>query len=123
MSSGKKPTVLIVDDEQDVREALADVLNAAGYPSKEAEDGLQALEMIQAGFRPCVVLLDLMMPTMSGREFMAHIAGDADPIPIVVITAASQPEREVDQASDLIRKPFYIEKLLTVVRRYCPCDA
>jgi CheY-like chemotaxis protein len=84
--------VLLVDDDVAIREALAEALVEEGFPVHAARNGREALDWLQEnGERPCVVLLDLMMPVMDGRTFLG-IRG-ADPslskIPVIVVSAES----------------------------------
>jgi CheY-like chemotaxis protein len=82
--------LLVVDDDPAIRETLADLLQDEGYVVMTAINGKEALTRLRAGSaRPCVILLDLMMPVMSGAEFYAEMRSDpalAD-IPVVVISA------------------------------------
>src|SRR3954470_23175677 len=83
-------TVLVVDDDQDIREALCDLLADAGYRAASVANGKEALIYLKSGELPCVILLDLMMPVMDGWEFRRQQQGDPrlSKIPVVVITAA-----------------------------------
>lgn len=80
--------VLVVDDDDDVREILRLQLEAAGYRTRGASNGAEALEEV-ARERPALVLLDMMMPVMTGAEFVARIQDDERlrELPVVVITA------------------------------------
>src|SRR5678816_1869583 len=64
--------VLVVEDDEDVREVLRETLEDAGYPVICAKDGREGLELLRAEPRPCLVLLDLMMPVLSGWQFRAQ---------------------------------------------------
>jgi CheY-like chemotaxis protein len=67
-------TVLIVDDDADSREALAQVVQTQGYQAYQAENGQQALDLIkEVPSSPGLILLDLDMPVMNGREFLSHL--------------------------------------------------
>src|SRR5689334_10355653 len=79
--------VLIVDDDEDVREAVRAVLENEGYRTAEAEDGREALAFVQeAEDKPALLLLDLMMPTMDGWQLRARLSSDPElaAIPIVI---------------------------------------
>jgi CheY-like chemotaxis protein len=115
-------TILIVDDDNDVRRALTELLEEEGYSVAGAANGRVALELMRAGIRPSLILLDLMMPGMSGWEFRAAQLKNARLalIPVVVVTAAST---FIDGAPtlpdiELLRKPFDLDTLLTLVGRY-----
>lgn len=109
--------VLVVDDESDIRQALAEVLASEGYDVIAAGDGQEALEKLRA-LHPRLVLLDLMMPRMNGWEFRQ--AQKHDPavarIPVLIISAFAN-QGDVD-AEGYIEKPFDVEELVSAVRRY-----
>lgn len=109
--------VLIVDDESDIRQAVAEVLAEEGHQVVAAGDGEEALAQIRA-FHPELVLLDLMMPVMNGWEFRAAQKGDPDisEIPVVILSAMGR-EGAID-ADGYIQKPFDLEVLLSAVRRH-----
>jgi CheY-like chemotaxis protein len=110
--------VLVVDDEVDIRQAVAEVLTDEGYQVCSAADGAEALDQLHA-FRPNLVLLDLMMPGMNGWEFRAAQRGDPDPAvaktPVVVLSALGR--EGAIEADAYIQKPFDLEDLLSAVRR------
>jgi CheY-like chemotaxis protein len=116
--------VLVVDDDEDIREALEMVLETNGHPVVSAGDGAEALEYLKREKRrPCVILLDLMMPGMNGFEL--HEALSAEPayagIPIVVITGAGADVEELatPMTSEILRKPFDLHTVLKAVNRHC----
>jgi CheY-like chemotaxis protein len=118
----EEKSVLIVEDDDDVRGALAAFLEGEGYRVLEASDGAEALQELRAG-RVCMVLLDLWMPRMNGWEFRAAQMKDpvlAD-VPVVVITADHAAARK---AADLgvkgyLTKPIEFPQLIDFVGRYC----
>lgn len=116
---GGAASVLVVDDDPDIRDCMADVLESAGYDVRTAANGKEGLEALGHGYRPCVVLLDLMMPVMTGQEFLAEVRrGELSELPVVVVTAAGQ-SVVAPGADELMRKPFDIDKLLAAVERHC----
>jgi CheY-like chemotaxis protein len=114
--------LMIVDDDDDLRNTLADILTAQGYQVAAFGDARAALAALENGPTPFLILLDLMMPGMSGWEFRAAQLEKATlaPIPVVVVTAANALNNGVQSLSDLeiLRKPFDLEALLAVVDRY-----
>jgi CheY-like chemotaxis protein len=109
-------SVLVVDDEVDIRQTVADVLADEGYQVFAAGDGAEALAKLRA-FHPNLVLLDLMMPRMNGWEFRDAQMHDPDvsSIPVVVLSALGPvPTIEADA---FIQKPFELDELLAVVAR------
>ena|SRR5688500_2440861 len=115
-------SVLVVDDDEDIRETVADVLRDAGYTVRVAADGSEALvEMRDCA--PCVVLLDLMMPRIDGWQVVEEMRRDPElaeiPVCIVSAQAALAPATTVA----VLSKPVSIEGLLRVVSAHCHCAA
>jgi CheY-like chemotaxis protein len=115
-------SVLVVDDENDIREAVSELLADEGYEVLGAGDGAEALKQLR-DHHPSVVLLDLMMPVMNGWEFRAAQKGDPDlsRIPVIVLSALGRASG-VD-AEGFIQKPFELDELLDAVRAYAPRPA
>jgi two-component system chemotaxis response regulator CheY len=117
----KKP-VLIVDDDETAREALAAFLEAEGYPVLEAANGREALDQLQRDSIGAI-LLDLMMPVMDGWEFRAAQIRDPDlaRVPVMVITAdASARSRAMSLGvEEYMTKPIQFPRLLQFVARHC----
>jgi two-component system sensor histidine kinase ChiS len=122
-------TVLVVDDDEAIRETVEDVLREEGYNVLLAENGEQALELLSLR-HPSVVLLDLMMPVMSGWEVLEILdeRDDLADIPIVVVSAmcarqdGSDPDprsRNPRGARMYLPKPIDLNHLLSVVGHYC----
>ena len=117
-----RSSVLIVDDDIDIREALLDVLTDHGYAVEAVANGREALDYLQQGARPCLILLDLMMPVMNGSQFRAAQLQDPQlrDLPVLLISAGN----DIDQRSkaldtESMRKPLDLERLLTFVARHC----
>jgi CheY-like chemotaxis protein len=104
--------ILIVDDNPDARETLAIVLELAGYTVRQAENGKVALQMAVQG-RPALILLDLMMPVMSGWELLDALRGDPSlrAVPVVIVSAATSAPSGVP----VLRKPVSVDQLLDTV--------
>ena len=119
--------VLIVDDERDIREMLARVLELEGYDVRCAADGREALGQLRQGERPGVILLDLMMPIMNGWAFRAEQVRDPllAAIPVVVLSGhdAVREAAALLGVSAFLQKPIDIDTLLTVVSRHCTSSA
>jgi CheY-like chemotaxis protein len=113
--------ILIVEDDDDFREAARETLEEEGYWVSCASNGLEALEMLRHEAEPCLVLLDLLMPTMSGWQFRALQMQDPflSRFPVVVMTATSSLEEAAVHADDLLSKPIRVEALLEAVARFC----
>jgi CheY-like chemotaxis protein len=105
---------LVVDDDEDLREALCEALLDEGYDPVGAGDGEQALEKLRDQSAD-IILLDLMMPTMNGWEFRAEMMRDPTlaSIPVVVMTAASRlNHRDELAAQAYLQKPITVKTLL-----------
>jgi chemosensory pili system protein ChpA (sensor histidine kinase/response regulator) len=114
--------VLVVEDDDDIREVLEQLLATEGFRVEVAKDGLDAVEKLRAIPGTSVILLDMMMPNMDGESFLAVLRGTpalAD-IPVVVISGdASARDRANElRAAACLVKPFEIEELLGVVHRF-----
>ena len=122
--AGDAGTVLIVDDDAVNRQVLENHLGLAGYRVVSAASGPQALALIHGGLKPVVVLLDLMMPQMSGYEVCAKLR-ETEPaarLPVIMLTAKTRPD-DLGQAfsvgaNDVIAKPFVAQELLARVRAH-----
>ncbi len=110
--------ILVVDDNRDIRELMAEALMLEGYRLQSAPNGKVALEQARAT-PPDLIVLDLMMPIMSGWEFLEAQRGDPKlaAIPVIVVTAVIDPH--VEFAAELLRKPFDLSTLLATVARCC----
>jgi len=120
--------VLIVEDDPDVRDMLSTLLSMEGFNAVAAEDGLEALHLLRAVRHrapdvPCLVLLDLKMPRLSGHEFRRAQLGDpiVASVPVAVMSGAIdlQQRAEALGAVATVPKPIDCDALLDVVRRYC----
>ena len=114
----KPATILVVDDEPQIRRVLRTTLSAQGYSIVEARDGQEALEKLRET-RPDLVLLDMNMPVMDGLEACRAIRSGSD-VPIVMLTVRSWEKDKVNAldagADDYVVKPFGIQELLARIR-------
>jgi len=112
--------ILIVDDERDYADVLKDRLEFEGFEVDAAYDGLSGLEAVE-GFKPDLILLDIMMPGMDGFEFASALKARGCHLPVVFVTAYgrtfSERERETVGSSPVIRKPFEADELLEVISK------
>ncbi len=113
-------TILIVDDEAQIRTTLRGVLSDEGYRVLDAEDPLKALDLITSQ-RPQLVILDIWMPYMDGIELLEQLKTFAPELPIIVVSGHGTIETAVRAtklgASDFLEKPFSLDTLLRSVRR------
>ena|SRR5579864_8642630 len=115
--------ILVIDDDFDFRESLGYVLSDSGYEVLSATDGEEGLSRLRTGPRPCVILLDLMMPGMNGWQFRAAQMQDAGlrSIPVVVLSGDARAEEEARAlgAEGCLRKPVPLDALLESIARFC----
>ncbi len=120
--------ILIVEDDVDIRDALSCVLNDLGYRTMVAADGRDALELMhRLGWRPAMILLDLMMPVMDGQEFLDTKSLDPclDEIPVVLVTAqpvgavTATKARQMLSVRGILPKPLDLTSLLELINNVC----
>lgn len=116
--------ILIVDDDPDLRGTMKDLLEMEGFPAAAAENGEEALKLLQEKQQPCLILLDLMMPVMDGWEFLEtlkhHYHALFASTPILVISAvADLGGLEQRYNCQVMIKPADIQQLVMVARQYC----
>ena len=123
MQSYSPPCVLVVEDNDDARTAFEAILHQKGFGVVTAGDGDEALQVLRAGLKPRLILLDLMMPRKDGWQFRREQVADPDlaTLPVVVLSGAGQLERRTQQLgiAEYLEKPIDVERLLEVVGRYC----
>jgi CheY-like chemotaxis protein len=114
--------VLVVDDDDELRELIALHLNASGFPTLEAADGVAALKLVHEERPLSLMLLDLRMPRMNGLELLERMRVEnvLDGIPVVVLTGDNQAgiQAIASGARDFLRKPVSPEELVATVHRY-----
>jgi CheY-like chemotaxis protein len=118
-----RPWVLLVDDDEDIRDTIRSLLQLRGFAVDTAADGLAGLErMRQGGALPALVILDFMMPRMNGEEFRA--AQLRDPalagVPVVLLTGAGDATGATRLQVERIAKPIDLQVLFDTVARFCP---
>jgi CheY-like chemotaxis protein len=118
------PLVVIVEDDPDIRELLADVLARRGFTTMAASNGREALDVVhRVGVRPAAIVLDLMMPEMDGEAFLEAKACDLllASVPTMIVTA--QPQRVPDPLPSTVKavlaKPVALSHLLETLRSVC----
>ena len=114
-------TVLVVEDDDGIRESIQGLLEEEGYPVLAASGGREALDILQSNPRPGLVLVDLMMPEVSGWDLIQQVR--ADPrlagIPIVIISAVGKALSPVDGVVDILHKPIDARRLLSTIVQHC----
>lgn len=114
-------SILLVEDDDAIRESVAECLDAEGYAVAMVENGVAGLEWLRRSARPDLVVLDLVMPVMNGAQFLEAVR--ADPalrdLPVVLMTAALPSEQlPVPAADAYLSKPFELDQLLETVARH-----
>jgi CheY-like chemotaxis protein len=117
-------TILIVEDDDTIRESLVDFLGENGYDAQGAVDGQDALTQLQRpGQLPCLIVLDMMMPVMDGEAFREKQLRDPKlaTIPTVVMSAhyAGRSMAEAVDATAFMKKPLDLDEFLQFVHEYC----
>jgi CheY-like chemotaxis protein len=113
--------VLIVEDDEDLREMMAQLLTLEGFQAATVANGREALEYLHEAGKPDVILLDLMMPVMDGWEFRRQQQADPSiaPVPVIVLSALDQNRAATLDATAFLKKPLDFDRLLSLVRAYC----
>lgn len=114
--------ILIVEDDNDLRETIASVLQIEGVTVFTAANGKEALDILRLERpKPCLILLDLMMPVMSGWEFLAERRGrnGLRRIPVVVVSAFNKESVSGAETERVIGKPVNFDLLISIAKQYC----
>ena len=116
----REDSILIVEDNEDFRGLVRAALEQERFTVREASDGREALARLrESGSRHCLMLMDLMMPGMTGWELVAAVR--SDPLlrdnPIILSTAV--PEEAPSGVDAVLQKPFDLDSLVRIVERYC----
>jgi CheY-like chemotaxis protein len=117
-------TILLVDDNEDLRALYGTLLRREGYEVREAENGPEALALLEhATSEPCLLLLDLMMPGMSGADVLEALRqkGRLAKQPVIVLTAGGR-NWDVPEGQLIVRKPVDPRVLISLVRGFCASD-
>lgn len=107
-------TIIVVEDDNDIRELLQDLLEGEGYLVETASNGREGLDKLKTKSVD-LILLDLMMPVLDGRGFLAEYGGSA---PVIVVTAVGERSGLPAGAAGVLTKPLHIEELLTVIKQH-----
>ncbi len=116
-------TILVVEDDFSIRETMREALESEGYHVLTAQNGSEGLEKIRHVPKPCLVLIDMMMPIMNGREFLDVVLADSylAAIPVLVVSAIANADN-TRGAKAYIKKPLDLDLLLQLVAKYASHD-
>ena len=120
-SSATCSPVLIVEDDEDLRDMMAQFLLVEGFRPETVSNGQEALDYLRKGPTPSVILLDMMMPIMDGWEFRREQQRDprVANVPVIVLSALDRTRvGDIGEAA-FMKKPLDFDRLLELVRRYC----
>jgi CheY-like chemotaxis protein len=123
--SEPRPALLIVDDDHELRAALADTLQQHGFDVATATNGREALDRLHCAALPCAVLLDLNMPVMNGWQFCAAKKADRtlEGVPVIVLSAAAKKDPTSPyylDVEEIVTKPIELDELLAALYRLVP---
>ena len=113
--------VLVVEDDRDLRDMMAELLSCEGFETVVAANGKDALDVLHGSHHPHVILLDMMMPVMDGWTFRAIQRQDAElaSIPVIVVTAVPESLVADVEAVEVLHKPLDFDHLIAAVRHHC----
>lgn len=120
----KDHLIMIIEDEADLRETIKEMLEISGFSVLTAENGREGLRLINEIGKPCLILLDLMMPVMNGWEFLErlkntdeHVLSD---IPVTVTSAAADvADVQRQYGCNVLKKPLSMERLVALAHEHC----
>jgi CheY-like chemotaxis protein len=112
-------TVLLVEDEEELREMMREALELSGYTVVAAVDGQEALDAFERVEHVCLVLLDLLMPGMNGWDFFEKMRARPELASVPVIVHSSLPSQAPAGVTRVLKKPLKLDSLLTVAREFC----
>jgi len=118
-SFSSAPAVLVVDDDDDVRETLRACLEEEGFIVRTARNGLEALAQLGDGSPPGLILLDLMMPEMNGWEVLERLRSDQERAAIPVAVMSGSHRGELRSADYVVPKPFDLTTMVELAREHC----
>ena len=112
--------VLVVDDQEVIRETLQTALDDEGFTVECAANGREALDILER-WKPCVILLDLMMPVMDGWAFRAEQRRSGNTVPVVLLSAAGELDthKEALGAAAIVAKPFDLDNVISAIEGIC----
>jgi CheY-like chemotaxis protein len=113
--------IMVIDDDEDIREMLRIVLEVSGYSVETVADGAEGWDHLAAGPLPSLIILDLMMPRMDGEQFISKLRASAQPnIPVIIMSGqngATERARDV-HADAVLMKPVDLDVLLGTIAQF-----
>ena len=116
--------IVIIEDDADLRETMQDLLEMEGFSVYTAENGKAGLKLIENSGKPCLILLDLMMPEMNGWEFLEAMQRDKQALlaqtPVAVVSAtADMSDVQQQYGCSVLKKPVSLDRLLALAHAHC----
>ena len=120
-AAAKRCLVAIIEDDNEFRDMLRELLEEEQYRVVAVSNGAEALETLRGETLPNVILLDVSMPVMDGFDFLRFRNDDPQlaAVPVVLVTNAKPHERPTIGVNDVVRKPIDIDEILFAIKRYC----
>jgi CheY-like chemotaxis protein len=116
------PNIVVLEDDPDIRASIQEVLEMQGYRVAVFANGKEALDGMVGCEQACLILCDLMMPIMTGSEFLdarRHLGDTFFAIPVFIVSAWPEQAKHRDDVKGFIKKPIDLNFLLRVVQEYC----
>ncbi|MGE0527764.1 MAG: response regulator [Bdellovibrionales bacterium] len=113
-------TILIVDDCPDLRELMRFMIESEGYSVELAENGHEAMEKLRRGFRPSLILLDMIMPDLDGPSFLAELVKEMPDVldhARIIATSGKDRQPDLDNTFGFLQKPFDIDTLFSAIEK------
>lgn len=127
MTAPHAHSILVVDDQPESSDAVGLLLEQQGLEVRIAHDGEEALAALHRGFRPCLVVVDLMMPKMDGWEFRQRQLSDPQfaGLPVLIMSGYPNADKAAGTLGvrSVLKKPIHVPRLLSLVNRHCRRDA
>jgi DNA-binding NtrC family response regulator len=117
-----RPTVMIVEDDADIRETLTALLESRGFAVMTAENGPDAIELLDRVGHPCVILVDLLMPGINGMELL-EVLGSEDRLAAIPVAVVSGSPELAPPGYKVFRKPLGLEAIVEFVAEGCALQA
>ncbi|MGE3261252.1 MAG: response regulator [Bacteriovoracia bacterium] len=114
-----KKKILLVEDENSIREMIRCLLELEGYTVLTATNGKEGLEVLRGTSSLCLILLDMTMPKMNGWDFLDRLKADAEAANIPVVVMSAHQGSEVPRPNAFVQKPVQLNTLLNTVKRHC----
>ena len=115
--------IVVIEDDTDLRETMKDLLEIKGFSVTTASNGKEGLEVIERNGKPCLILLDLMMPEMNGWEFLETLQRDQPALlaqtPVAVISAAADMSDVSQYGCSQFKKPVSVDRLYQLAQAHC----